>query len=1241
MAKPYSIERILLSLTLLAFSLTVNAQQFQREIEAYLDEVKSKWELTKEDISDWAISDQYTYRETDVTYTYLHQQIAGIRIFNAVSTMAIRNGQVLYFANRFHPEAAQKANSATPVLSAEDAIRAAATHLEIDLMETPALLAEDASRHEFTFSDGGISEQPIRVELVYVPLENSFRLAWNVNISLRKSPDWWNVRIDAHTGAFLEKNNWNRSCDFGHNHSDGSLCKTTKIQTEGNAETTTGNINAGTYNVFALPVEAPNFGARSVVANPELPTASPYGWHDTDGATGADYTITRGNNVYAYEDRQNLDMPGYSPDGGVGLQFDFPLDLALSPEANQDAIITNLFYMNNMLHDILYRHGFNEAAGNFQENNYGNGGEGSDYVLAEAQDGQGTNNANFATPDDGASGRMQMYLWPAGTPPFMTVHAPTDIAADYTIVEATFGPKLTVPITSNLVLYEDLDTPTTDACEPAVNASEIEGKIVVVDRGTCPFVDKVQFAQEAGAIAVIVVNNACGAPFAMPGSGTFDIPAVMLSQADGDLLKTKLINDITVNATLNPPAGPPDRDGSLDNGIIAHEFGHGLSNRLTGGPSNSDCLFNGEQGGEGWSDWLALILTIEPGDAGANPRGIGTYALDDDTGLGIRRFPYSTDTSINAQTYGDLANSSGEHEIGEIWSQTLWDMTWKLIDAEGFDPDWYNGNGGNNTALRLVIEGMKLQPCGPGYLDARDAILAADQTLFANAHRCLIWEAFAGRGMGFHAIQGSAGLAGDEVEDFNLPTFCQTAIVPPVANFTVDVTTTCFGTFKFKDQSTDIPQEWLWDFGDGTFSDAINPTHTYTTPGTYIVTLYVTNTLGIDDYSLTVTYETLAAPTVSADATICAGNPASLTATVDAGNTAIWSTGGTVVFTGTAFHTPPLMATTTYTVQQLENKPIAHVGPPNNTIGGGGNHNTGFEGRLLFEAYAPFRLLSVLVYAQGEGERTFTLYGPGGVIQTVNVMVPNGASRVTLNMDIPSAGLYSIGNVSQNLYRNNSGASYPYILDNLVRIYSSNATGTELSYYYYFYDWEVQEQACLSVPTSVTVNVTPGPIAEFTAIIANDLTLNFFDLSFGGITSWSWDFGDGSPIVNEQNPEHTFPASGEYLVALTVSDGICSHTYQLALTLVSTGLYGPKDAFAIKVFPNPADDEVNVEIYENLTGRVTLEMTDALGRVVLSENFAPLSKRISVNTSLLAAGVYNVRITGNEGAAVRKVTIMD
>ena len=64
-----------------------------------------------------------------------------------------------------------------------------------------------------------------------------------------------------------------------------------------------------------------------------------------------------------------------------------------------------------MMHDIWYRYGFDEASGNFQENNYGNGGFGSDSVNADGQDGSGFNNASFGTPPDGQNPQMTMFLW--------------------------------------------------------------------------------------------------------------------------------------------------------------------------------------------------------------------------------------------------------------------------------------------------------------------------------------------------------------------------------------------------------------------------------------------------------------------------------------------------------------------------------------------------------------------------------------------------------------------------------------------------------------------------------------------------------------------------------------------------------------------------------------------------------------------------------------------------------------
>ncbi len=228
---------------------------------------------------------------------------------------------------------------------------------------------------------------------------------------------------------------------------------------------------------------------------------------------------------------------------------------------------------------------------------------------------------------------------------------------------------------------------------------------------------------------------------------------------------------------FNCTSSVPAHDGDLDNAVIAHEYGHGISNRLTGGPGNVNCLNNSEQGGEGWSDYFGNVMTIEVGDAGTDSRGVGTWLLSQGAGgAGIRPFPYSTDMGINPQTYDSIDGAAIPHGVGSVWATMLWEMTWELIDfgvsQSGFDPDIYNGTGGNNLSMQLVMDGMKLQPCSPGFVDARDAILLADLNNNAGVNQCAIWKAFAKRGLGANALQGSTGSTSDGTEDFTIPSSC-------------------------------------------------------------------------------------------------------------------------------------------------------------------------------------------------------------------------------------------------------------------------------------------------------------------------------------------------------------------------------------------------------------------------------------------------------------------------------------
>ncbi|HEX8297799.1 MAG TPA: M36 family metallopeptidase, partial [Rubricoccaceae bacterium] len=216
----------------------------------------------------------------------------------------------------------------------------------------------------------------------------------------------------------------------------------------------------------------------------------------------------------------------------------------------------------------------------------------------------------------------------------------------------------------------------------------------------------------------------------------------------------------------------PDVDGDLDNHVIAHEYTHGLSKRLTGGPT-TECLRNTEQMGEGWSDWYGLMVTMTASDTRTDRRTVGNYLFGQPvSGAGIRPAPYSTSFTTNSYTYGRTRSGLAvPHGIGFAWATVLWEATWDMIAAHGFNADVHDADGmaGNQIMLNLVTEALKMQPCSPGFVDGRNAILAADQALYNGDHVNLLWAAFARRGLGATASQGSPDSNTDNTESFIEP----------------------------------------------------------------------------------------------------------------------------------------------------------------------------------------------------------------------------------------------------------------------------------------------------------------------------------------------------------------------------------------------------------------------------------------------------------------------------------------
>ncbi|MDO6392064.1 T9SS-dependent M36 family metallopeptidase [Pontibacter sp. BT731] len=746
----------------------------------HIQKNKKQLELEDEDVADLELASESESPKSGMKHLYIKQLYRGIEVHGAITNISMsKEGRVLTMGNRMQKQVGKRAKSDQPGLDAAGAVAAAAQHLGIAMKEPLTVQERGNGRNRaVTFSKAGISLEPIPARLVYQPMEDgSLRLAWEVSIYELDAQNWWNIRLDATTGAVLDKDNMVVHCQFENDGPGGRF-----LHEEHNHSTASPYVAApqasivrvsNAYNVFAMPVESPGHGPRSIVSTSAAnQLASPQGWHTE--------TRTRGNNVYSYEDPNNNNSwsTNYSPDGGPEFSFDFPIDFTKQPVTNRDAAITNLFYWNNVVHDVWYQYGFDEASGNFQLNNYGKGGSQGDPVLAEAQDnrnGTSRNNANFSTPADGFAPRMQMYLWSSPPDPDMvSVTSPSSVAGSYPATEAAWARKLTSdPVVGKLVVGQGTSAVPQEGCGVLSNTAAIAGNIAVAYRGNCPFTEKVEAAQLAGAIAVVVINNAPGDPIAMGGTPTMPItiPAVMISQEAGALLRARLDAGEDVIVRLKDD-GRPEIDGDFDNGIIVHEYGHGISNRLTGGRTIVNCLNNAEQMGEGWSDWFGLMMTMKPGDTGAKVRGIGTYAKGQPTdGMGIRPAPYSTDFAVNSHTYSSTNNPaiSQPHGVGFVWSTMLWDMTWAMIDKYGFDADLYNGKGGNNMAMQLVIDGLKLQACRPGFVDGRDAILLADRQNYEGANQELIWKVFARRGLGYSAKQGLSTNRFDQVEAYDLP----------------------------------------------------------------------------------------------------------------------------------------------------------------------------------------------------------------------------------------------------------------------------------------------------------------------------------------------------------------------------------------------------------------------------------------------------------------------------------------
>lgn len=724
----------------------------------------------KKDLQHFAITNIDPSQSLKGDVIKLQQIFNGFPVYGGVATAFYQDGTVKYYADNFEKDY-QNATSKVPSISKETAFS--------KIFESAAVSGSKASYAILDFDAVPTPNLPFaKQRLMYFKKGNDLVLAYEFIFEQIKTPYYWNILVDAHTGEILSKYNLTNTCNFepqptaGIGFTEIPASKSNFITEKQPTVYTANNADDATYNVFPFPVESPTFGGRTVVTNPWMLTSSPLGWHN-DGTNH--YTITRGNNAFTYEDRASMNMPGQSPEGGATRNFNFPYSPNYGYVANQNASITQVFYSVNRVHDIFYKLGFTESARNFQHTNFGAGGIGNDAIIVEGQDGYGYNNAMFSNGPDGFQTKMITYLWDPPYTQHLFYNSP--VSATTRILESKVSvpyPWLTATGVTGDVSLSALST----ACS-AQPASSLTGKIAMVYRtNSCPDTAQLLNLQNAGAAGVIFSN--------MPSYGTYldpvivsdpaiTTPSVLITSAEGDYLESLINGGSTVNVTLkNDPTLTPHPDTNFDNGIIAHEYGHGISSRNTGdGYSCLNGAYSREVMNEGWSDFFLLMLTNPEVAYEYNPRGIGTYVINETPyGTGLRNYKYTSNLLLNPDKYGDFTFYDS-HRIGAVWANILWELHWKYADKYGFSSDLTsNSTNGSTRAVQLVLDGLKLQECQPTFVSGRDAILAAEMNTTGGADRCMIWKVFARRGVGVNASAGSKTVLNDQVPDFTIPADC-------------------------------------------------------------------------------------------------------------------------------------------------------------------------------------------------------------------------------------------------------------------------------------------------------------------------------------------------------------------------------------------------------------------------------------------------------------------------------------
>lgn len=646
--------------------------------------------------------------------------------------------------------------------------------------------------------------------------------------------------------------------------------------------------------------------------------------------------------------------------------------------------------------------------------------------------------------------------------------------------------------------------------------------------------------------------------------------------------------------------------------VVAHEISHGLTS------FTANLVYSYESGAmnEAFSDIFGTAVEFFAKPLSAN------WTIGENIGGAFR-------SMSNPNAFGDpdtyLGNNwySGSNDNGGVHTNSGVLNHWFYLLSVGGSGTNDIGNAYNVTGIGVLDAGRVAYRMLSVYLtsnsqhtDARFYGIKAATDLFGacTPQVAAVTNAFYAVGIGQAYYNGVIAAF-----DASATSFCS---VPAQVEFT---------------NNTVNGLSYTWDFGDGNTSTSYDPVHYYSQAGLFTVKLTVDGGACGSDTTVIVDLIDVNPPAPPAVVHAESCGPDSLVLVAVGSDSIHWYAPGNVFLArGDTFITPLLNQSVTYYAYNVVESPPVYGGKPNNS-GGGSYFTASNSHHLVFNAAAPVILRSVKVYASSAGYRTISLITSGGTtLAATSVNIPAGESRVQLDFNVPpGTGHRLAGPGSPDLYRNNSGCTYPYTAGPAVTITGSSAATNPTGYYYYFYDWEIEEAPCVSLPVPVQAFINAGPPqAAFSFSQSGDTVL--FQYSGYGANSLVWDFGDGYTSVLT-NPRHLYDSSGIYNVSLSVFNACGNDSIVQTIPVLVTSRVQAFEPEDVILYPNPVGSIAWISGFQVIGTDAVMLVTDIQGRQVAASVLQPGNIH-PVQTDALKPGIYFILL--KDGVTTRSLKLI-